>query len=44
MDGGFVGDLELGYKLPNEVIRDFDVVAEQDMLDQKETFLEYYGE
>lgn len=36
MDGGFVGDLELGYKLPNEVIRDFDVVAEQEMLDQRE--------
>jgi hypothetical protein len=44
MDGGFVGDLELGYKLPAEVMGDFDVVAEQEMLDQKETFLEYYGE
>lgn len=44
MDGGFVGDLELGYKIPSDVIRDFDVVAKQEMLDQKETFLEYYGE
>ena len=43
-DGGFVGDLELGYKIPSDVIRDFDVVAKQEMLDQKETFLEYYGE
>lgn len=43
-DGGFVGDLELGYKLPTEVMGDFDVVAEQEMLDQKETFFEYYGE
>ena len=43
-DGGFVMDLELSYKLPVEVIADFDVVAEQVMLDQKETFLAIYGE
>lgn len=43
-DGGFVGDIEIICKLPNEVIADFDVVAEQDMLDQKETYLEFYGE
>ena len=44
MDGGFVGDLERFDKLPQQVIGDFDVVAEQDMLDQKETFLAIYGE
>ena len=44
MDGGFVGDLELGYKLPAEVMGDFDVVAEQVMLEQKEVFFEIYGE
>ncbi|WP_126939536.1 hypothetical protein [Veillonella sp. VA142] len=44
MDGGFVGDLELGYKLPAEVMGDFDVVAEQDMLEQKQVFFEIYGE
>lgn len=43
-DGGFVQDLERFDKLPNEVIGDFDVVAEQVMLDQKETFLAIYGE
>ena len=43
-DGGFVQDLERLDKLPNEVIGDFDVVAEQVMLDQKETFLAIYGE
>ena len=43
-DGGFVGDLERLDKLPAEVIRDFDVVANKEMLDQKEKFLEYYGE
>lgn len=43
-DGGFVGDLKEAYKLPEEVIEDFDVAAEQEMLDKKETFLEYYGE
>ena len=44
MDGGFVGDLELGYKIPHEVMGDFDVVAEQVMLEQKEVFFEIYGE
>ena len=44
MDGGFVGDLEHGYKLPAEVMGDFDVVAEQEMLEQKEAFFEIYGE
>ena len=43
-DGGFVGDLELLEKLPDLVVADFCDVAEQEMLDQKETFLEYYGE
>ena len=43
-DGGFVGDLELLEKLPNLVVADFCEVAEQEMLDQKEKFLEYYGE
>lgn len=43
-DGGFVQDLERFDKFPNEVIGDFDVVAEQVMLDQKETFLAIYGE
>lgn len=42
-DGGFVGDVELGYKLPSEVIKDFDVVAEQEMLERKE-FVEYWRE
>lgn len=41
MDGGFVGDLELRYKLPAEVIGDFDVVAEQEMLKRKE-LVEYW--
>ena len=40
-DGGFVGDLELRYKLPAEVIGDFDVVAEQEMLKRKE-LVEYW--
>lgn len=40
-DGGFVGDLELRCKLPAEVIGDFDVVAEQEMLKRKE-FVEYW--
>ena len=44
MDGGFVGDLEHWYKLPTEVVADFELVSKQEMLDQKETFLEYYGE
>lgn len=44
MDGGFVGDLELGYKIPHEVMGDFDVVAEQEMLERKELFFEIYGE
>lgn len=43
-DGGFVGDLERLEKLPDVVIGNFCEVAEQEMLDQKETFLEYYGE
>ena len=43
-DGGFVGDLELLQKLPDFVVADFCDVAEQEMLDQKEKFLEYYGE
>lgn len=44
MDGGFVGDLEFRYKIPHEVMGDFDVVAEQVMLEQKEVFFEIYGE
>ena len=44
MDGGFVGDLELGYKIPHEIMCDFDEVAEQVMLEQKELFFEIYGE
>ena len=44
MDGGFVGDLELGYKIPHEVMGDFDEVAEQDMLERKQVFYEIYGE
>ena len=44
MDGGFVGDLELGYKIPHEVKVDFDEVAKQVMLEQKEVFFEIYGE
>lgn len=44
MDGGFVGDLERLEKLPDLVVADFCDVAEQEMLDQKEKFLEYYGE
>ena len=43
-DGGYVGDIEHFDKLPQQVIGDFDVVAEQVMLDQKETFLAIYGE
>lgn len=43
-DGGFVGDLELGYKLPAEVIGDFDEVAKQVMLERKKVFYEIYGE
>lgn len=42
-DGGFVGDLEIRCNLPVEVIKDFDVVAEQEMLDQNETFFEVFG-
>lgn len=44
MDGGFVGDLERLEKLPDLVVADFCDVAEQDMLEQKETFLTIYGE
>lgn len=44
MDGGFVGDLERLEKLPDLVVADFCDVAEQDMLEQKETFLAIYGE
>lgn len=43
-DGGFVGDLERLEKLPDLVVADFCDVAEQEMLDQKDKFLEYYGE
>ena len=43
-DGGFIGGLKEAYKLPEEVIEDFEEVAEQEMLDKKEKFLEYYGE
>lgn len=43
-DGGFVGDLELDYKIPHEVKVDFDEVAKQVMLEQKEVFFEIYGE
>ena len=43
-DGGFVGDLERLEKLPDLVVADFCDVAEQVMLDQKETFLAIYGE
>lgn len=44
MDGGFVGDLEHWYKLPTEVVADFELVSKKEMLDQKETFMEFYGE
>ena len=44
MDGGFVGDLEHWYKLPTEVVADFELVSKREMLDQKETFMEIYGE
>lgn len=40
-DGGFVGDLELWYKLPVEVVADFNVVAEQEMLDQREALTKW---
>ena len=43
-DGVFVGDLELRYKLPVEVIGDFDEVAKQVMLERKKVFYEIYGE
>lgn len=43
-DGGFAGDLELGYKIPHEVMVDFDEVAKQVMLERKKVFFEFYGE
>ena len=43
-DGGFVGDIFDMDQIPEEVQKDFDKVAEQEVLDQKERFLEYYGE
>ena len=43
-DGGFVGDVELGYKIPHEVKVDFDEVAKQVMLERKKVFYEIYGE
>ena len=41
MDGGFVGDLELWYKLPTEVVADFELVSKQEMLKRKNLF-EYW--
>lgn len=42
--GDMIPDLARIDEIPDLVVADFCDVAEQDMLEQKETFLEYYGE